>query len=83
MNAWLVATLALLLSIVPCGIVCVRRSPADAVVGLEASATLVALALMTLSVGSGRSIYGIVAIVTAGLTLAGGMAFARFLDRLG
>jgi multicomponent Na+:H+ antiporter subunit F len=83
MNAWLVATLALLLAIVPCGIVCVRRSAADAVVGLEAAATLVALTLLTLSIGSGRSIYGIVAVVTAGLVVAGGMAFARFLDRLG
>lgn len=83
MNAWLVATLALLVSIVPCGIVCVRRSPPDAVVGLEAAASIIALALLTLSIGSGRSVYGIVAVVTAGLTLAGGMAFARFLDRLG
>jgi multicomponent Na+:H+ antiporter subunit F len=83
MNGWLVASLVLIVALIPCGVVCIRRTPPDAIVALEGAATIVALILLLISLGAERSIYASVALVIAGLDLAGGLAFARFLDRLG
>ena len=83
MNIWLLAAAILLLGIVPCGIVCLRRSPVEALVGLEAATVVLVLVLLALAVGFDRSFFVDVALVMVVLSFAGGMVFARFMERWG
>jgi multicomponent Na+:H+ antiporter subunit F len=83
MNIWLLAAAFLLVGLVPCGAVCLRRSPVEALVGLEAATVVLVLVLVVLAVGFDRSIYADVAVVMAVLSFAGGMVFARFMERWG
>lgn len=81
MNVWLVATLALLAGLVPCGIVCLRGDVVDRLVGLEMAGVVVTLALLLLAQGFGRVVYVDLALALALLSFAGGLVFARFLER--
>jgi multicomponent Na+:H+ antiporter subunit F len=83
MNVWLLVAAVLLVGLIPCGAVCLRRSPVEALVGLEATTVVLVLVLLVLSVGFDRSIYADVAVVMAVLSFAGGMVFARFMERWG
>ena len=83
MDQWTVAAIALLLGLVPCGVVCLRGKPTERLVGLEMAGTLDALVLMLLAVAYHRSIYLDLALALALLTFAGGLVFARFLERWG
>jgi multicomponent Na+:H+ antiporter subunit F len=80
---WTVAAFALLLGLVPCGVVCLRGEPTERLVGLEMAANLEALVLLLLAVAYRRSIYLDLALALALLTFAGGLVFARFLERWG
>jgi multicomponent Na+:H+ antiporter subunit F len=82
-NEWLVAALALLAGLVPCCMVCLRGEPAERLVGLEMAGTIDALVLVVLAVGYRRGIYLDLAVALALLTFAGGLVFARFLERWG
>ena len=81
MNVWLVATLALLAGLVACGIVCLRGDVVDRLVGLEMAGVVVTLALLLLAQGFGRVVYVDLALALALLSFAGGLVFARFLER--
>jgi multicomponent Na+:H+ antiporter subunit F len=83
MNIWMLVAAVLLVGVMPCGAVCLRRSPVEALVGLEAATMVLVLVLLVLSVGFDRSIYADVAVVMAVLSFAGGMVFARFMERWG
>jgi multicomponent Na+:H+ antiporter subunit F len=83
MDQWTVAAIALLLGLVPCGVVCLRGEPTERLVGLEMAGTLDALVLLLLAVAYHRSIYLDLALALALLTFAGGLVFARFLERWG
>jgi multicomponent Na+:H+ antiporter subunit F len=83
MNIWLLAAAILLVGLVPCGVVCLRRSPVEALVGLEAATVVLVMVLLVLAVGFDRSIYADVALLMAVLSFAGGMVFARFMERWG
>jgi multicomponent Na+:H+ antiporter subunit F len=83
MVQWTVAAIALLLGLVPCGVVCLRGEPTERLVGLQMAGTLDALVLMLLAVAYHRSIYLDLALALALLTFAGGLVFARFLERWG
>ena len=61
--------------------VLVRGSHMDALVALELTSVLVTLVLLLLSEGYRRSIYTDVPLLLAGLSLVGGLVFARFLAR--
>ncbi len=76
---WLVAGAALLLGVVPCGVVCVRGDPYESVVGLQAAGTVITLALLVLAVTFG-SVFVDVALVLGSLSFVGGMVFVRFLE---
>jgi multicomponent Na+:H+ antiporter subunit F len=82
-NEWLVAALALLAGLMPCAIVALRGEPTDRLVGLEMAGTIDALVLVVLAVGFRRSIYLDLGLALALLTFAGGLVFARFLERWG
>jgi multicomponent Na+:H+ antiporter subunit F len=81
MNVWLVAAAAMMLCLVPCGIVCFRGKAIDRLVGLEATSTICVLILMLLAEGFGRLPFFDLALTLALLSFAGGLVFARFLER--
>jgi multicomponent Na+:H+ antiporter subunit F len=80
-SVWMVATLALLAGLVPCGITCLRGDVADRLVGLEMAGVVVTLVLLLLAQVFGRVLYVDLALALALLSFAGGLVFARFLER--
>lgn len=81
MNAWLIAATVLLAGIVPLLIVCVRNGPLDALVALELASTITTFVLMLLAQGYRRDPFLDLALVSALLSFAGALTFARFLER--
>src|SRR5205085_10972550 len=81
MNAWLVAATALLLCLVPLGLVLVRAGTIDRLVALQVATAVDALAFVCLAQGFDRTVYSDAALVLALLSIAGSLAFARFLER--
>jgi multisubunit Na+/H+ antiporter MnhF subunit len=81
MNAWLIAATGLMLTLLPCLWVCVRREPLDALVALELASTITTLALLALAQGYRRDPFMDLALVSAVLSFAGALAFVRFLER--
>jgi multicomponent Na+:H+ antiporter subunit F len=80
-NAWLIASLALLVGLVPCGVVVLRGTPMDRLVALEIAGTVNTLILLMLAQGLHRPPFFDLALVLALLSFAGGMVYARFLER--
>jgi multicomponent Na+:H+ antiporter subunit F len=80
-NQWLMAALVLVTGLVPCGIVCLRASVMEALVALELAGVLVMLVLLLVAEGLHRQPFADLALVQALLSFAGGLAFARFLER--
>lgn len=81
MNAWLIAAGALMLTLLPCLWICVRRGPLDALVALELASTVTTLALLAIAQGYRRDPFMDLALVSAVLSFAGALAFVRFLER--
>jgi multicomponent Na+:H+ antiporter subunit F len=61
--------------------VCLRGSPVDRLVGLELAGTVDTLVLLLLAQAYDRAIYFDLALALALLSFAGGLVFARFLER--
>jgi multicomponent Na+:H+ antiporter subunit F len=80
-NEWVVASIALLAGLVPCGIVCLRGDACSRLVGLEMAGTIDTLVLLLLAQAFDRAVYFDLALALALLSFAGGMVFARFLER--
>jgi multicomponent Na+:H+ antiporter subunit F len=80
-NAWLVAAMVLLVGLVPLLVVCVRNSALDALVALELASTVTTLVLLLLAQGYRRDPFFDLALVSALLSFAGALTFARFLER--
>ena len=80
MNEFAVAALVLLAGLVPCGVVCLRGDPLSRLVGLE-MAGVVDILLLLLARAYDRAIYYDLALALTLLSFAGGMVFARFLER--
>jgi multicomponent Na+:H+ antiporter subunit F len=81
MNAWLVAATILLLGLIPCGVVMLRGSVVEALVGLQMAGILETVVLVLLAEGFDRPPFFDLALVLALLSLAGGLVFARMLER--
>ena len=81
MNAWLIAATALMVMLLPCLWVCVRRGPLDALVALELASTVTTLALLAIAQGYRRDPFMDLALVSAVLSFAGALAFVRFMER--
>ncbi len=81
MNVFLIAASALLLALVPCGIVIMRAPAIDGVVALELGGALTTLALLCLAEGYRRGIYFGVALISAALVWVGGLVYVRLLGR--
>jgi multisubunit Na+/H+ antiporter MnhF subunit len=81
MNPYLIAAAAVLALVAPLLILTVRCSVAVALVALELASTLVTLVLLLLAAGTNREPLMDLALVSAFLSFAGSLAFARFLER--
>jgi len=81
MNVWLWSAAALLLSLIPAGIVCFRGSLEDRLVGLEMASVLVTLEFVLLTEGFHRAPFFDIPLTLAILSFGGGMVFVRFVQR--
>ncbi|HZP72671.1 MAG TPA: monovalent cation/H+ antiporter complex subunit F [Gaiellaceae bacterium] len=81
MNVFLVAATALLALELPLLVFAMRASRLDALVAVDAGATIFTLALVLLAQGFHRSAYTVLGLVAAVLTFAGSMVFVRFFER--
>jgi multisubunit Na+/H+ antiporter MnhF subunit len=80
-NAWLVAATLLSFGLVPCAVVMLRGSIVEALVGLQMAGVLQTVVLLLLAEGFNRPPFFDLALVLALLALAGGLVFARMLER--
>jgi multisubunit Na+/H+ antiporter MnhF subunit len=81
MNLWLVAATALVLGLIPCSIVCLTAPAMDRLVALQLATVLSSLILLLMAEGFARPSYSDLALCLALLSFAGGLTFARFLER--
>jgi multicomponent Na+:H+ antiporter subunit F len=81
MNVWIAATVALLVALVPCGIVCLRGEPMKRLVGLQLANAIVTLILILLAQIMNRSFFYDLVLAQALLSFGGGLVLVRFLER--
>ena len=81
MNLWVGAATALLLGLVPCAVLAFRGDLIDALIGVVMGGVLVTLALMLLAEGFHRAPLFELPVVLVVLSFAGGLVFARNLER--
>jgi multicomponent Na+:H+ antiporter subunit F len=78
---YLIAAAVLMVEIGPLLIFSVRAKPEDGLVALNVGSDIATLVLLLLAAGTGREPFFDLAIVSAVLSFAGGLAYARFLER--
>lgn len=81
MNAFVIAAVAMLVAVIPCGIVMLRSTIMEAVVGYEAISSIVIMVLVLLARGFSRSGEFELPVLLAMLILGSGLVFVRFLER--
>ena len=81
MTAYFAAATALLAGLAPLIVFAVRASPADGLVALNVGGTSTTLVLLLFAEATERQPFFDLAVVTALLSFAGGIAYARFLER--
>ncbi len=81
MNIWLTAAAALLVCLGPCAWGCLHGKAIDRLVALELTSVVVAMILVALSEGYGRPAFLDLPLTLALLAFAGGLVFARFIER--
>jgi len=81
MNGWLAASAVLLLGMVPCGVVVLRKGTADGLAALQLAGVIATLALLLMAEGSARPSTADVALAMGVLTFASGLVYAHFLER--
>jgi multisubunit Na+/H+ antiporter MnhF subunit len=80
-NPYLFFAAVLLGALAPLLVFCVRASVPAGLVALNLASTIVTLVLLLLAEGTHRQPFFDLALVSAVLSFAGGLAFARFLER--
>ena len=81
MSSFVIAAIAMLVALVPLGVVLCRAEVMSAVVAYEAIGSVAVLVLMLLAEGFRRPGEFELAILLAVLLLGGGLVFVRFLER--
>ncbi|HEX6854078.1 MAG TPA: monovalent cation/H+ antiporter complex subunit F [Streptosporangiaceae bacterium] len=81
MTSFVIAAMAMLVALVPLGVVLCRAEVMSAVVAYEAIGSVAVLVLMLLAEGFRRPGEFELAILLAVLLLGGGLVFVRFLER--
>ena len=81
MSSFVIAAVAMLVALVPCGIVVVRGEAMAAVAAFEAVSSVVIMVLVLLAEGFNRTSEFELPVLLAVLLLGSGLVFARFLER--
>jgi multicomponent Na+:H+ antiporter subunit F len=81
LNGFVIAAIAMLVAVVPCGIAVVRGTVLDALVAYEAISAIIVMVLILLAEGFRRSGEFELAVLLAVLLFGSGLVFARFLER--
>lgn len=81
MSAFVIAAIAMLAAVIPCGIVMLRGKIMEAVVAYEAVSSIVIIVLVLLAEGFRRSGEFELPVLLAMLILGSGLVFVRFLER--
>ena len=81
MNSFVVAAVAMLIGMIPCGIVALRGTAMEALAGYEAISSIVVMVLVLLAEGFSRFGELELPIVLAVLLFGSGLVFARALER--
>ncbi len=81
MNAWMVTSIAVGATLVPCAWMCLRGLPERRLVGLEMTGIIVTMELVLVTVAYGRLPFIDLPLTLAVLTLGAGLVFARFLEK--
>ena len=81
MSAWEWAAAALLLGLIPCGVVILNRGTADGLAALQLAGTIATLVLLLLAAGSARPSSADLGLAMAALAFPSGLVFAFFLER--
>jgi hypothetical protein len=80
-NAFVVAAIAMLLAMIPCGIVLCLGTVMDAVVAYEAISAIAVMVLVLLAEGFGRPGEFELPVLLAVLLFGSGLVFVRLLER--
>jgi multisubunit Na+/H+ antiporter MnhF subunit len=80
-NAFVIAAIAMLIAVIPCGIVIIRGKMMEAVVAYEAISSIVIMVLVLLARGFSRPAEFELPVLLAMLMLGSGLVFLRFLER--
>lgn len=81
MTSFVIAAIAMLAAMIPCGVVIVRGRLMDAVVAYQALTTITVLILVLLAEGFRRTGEFELPVLLAMLLFGGGLVFVRFLER--
>lgn len=81
MNVWLLASTALLLCLVPCGIGVLRGTIPDRIIALQGATLVSILALLTIEQGLQRQSFFDLSLAMAVLAIPSTLLFARFYRR--
>ncbi len=81
MNEWEIAAALLGAGLLPCLVICLVTDVAHGLVALEVAGVLLTTILMVLSEGFHRQPFIDLALTFAFLSLAGGVVFARLMER--
>lgn len=81
MSAYLIGAAVMLAGIAPLIVFAVRASPAEGLIALDLGGTIATLVLLLIAAGTGRQPFFDLAIVSAVLSYAGGLLYARLLER--
>lgn len=81
MTGFIVAAIAMLTGVVPCGIVMCRGTVMEALVAYEVVSSITVMVLILLAQGFGRSAEFELPVLLAVLGFGGGLVFARALER--
>jgi multicomponent Na+:H+ antiporter subunit F len=80
-NAFVIAAIAMLIALIPCGVVLFRAEAMTAVVAFEAISSVAIMVLALLAEGFQRSGEFELPVLLAVLLLGSGLVFVRFLER--
>jgi multicomponent Na+:H+ antiporter subunit F len=81
MTAYFAAAVVLVGALAPLLVYSIRADPADGLVALNLGGTIATLVLLLLAEATERQPFFDLAVVSALLSFAGGLAYARFLER--
>ncbi len=81
MSSFVIAAVAMLVAVVPCGIVIVRGTIMDALIAYEAISVIMVIVLALLAEGFRRSGEFELPVLLAVLLFGSGLVFVRFLER--